>query len=244
MIAVKSKQSKMSFCVLCFLMVGCILITGCGQPNGITDNNDKSSEKQDTDLNNDSSIDNNDANGSADESTDLEIGFDGAQANGLLSSRGHMACKSDKKEFNIDDVTFEIFYGENWSSVKLEMDCGEHYKNFDLRVRNNDGDVIVLKLMDEEFVSEKYICEVVYDEHWYITEVKYKHSEFITVPQEIFTKEEGVIEIYLWAAASYSTYDTIAYTNVTITSVYLNYKIVEGKVILTKASNYDMWKGS
>ena len=241
MIAIK----KMFFCVLCFFMVGCILITGCGQPNGITDNNEKSNEKQDAGLNNDSS-DNNDGNGADVESTGLESGFDFSSGS-ACTQRGYefLAYRSDKTEFSIEDVTFDIFYGGHWltdKDVEFNFDCSYHYPEFDLFIINDDGNRIDIKHVEEEFVSVKYGCDYAYDENGQLVKVEYSYSESITIPQELFTKESGVIGICIIGDA-YAK-DKLLYSKYTITEVYLKYKIVEGKVILSKGYRWDMLKGN
>ena len=245
MIAIKSKQSKMLFCVLCFLMVGCILITGCGQPNGITDNNEKSNEKQDAGLNNDSS-DNNDGNGADVESTGLESGFDFSSGSACVQpGYEFLAYRSDKTEFSIEDVTFDIFYGGHWltdKDIEFNFDCSYNYPEFDLYIKNDDGNRIDIKHVEEEFVSVKYGCDYAYDEKGQLVKVEYSYSESITIPQELFTKESGVIAIYIIGDA-YAR-GKLCYSNYTIARAFIRYKLINGKVVLSTGSEWDMQKGN
>ena len=113
----------------------------------------------------------------------------------------YCAYKSDTNEFNIDDVTLEFFFGGYYNhGIEYELSIGNTYPTFDLLFCDEDGNKYYVKHIEENFVSDKYSCEVVRDENWYITEIKFNYSEKITIPSEIFNKESGQIWFQIHSA--------------------------------------------
>ena len=68
-----------------------------------------------------------------------------------------------------------------------------------------------------------------YDENWYITEIKYNYSEQITIPSEIFTKESGQIWFKIYSANA----NDIEPKMRCITGISIFYQVLNGKVVLS-----------
>ena len=147
----------------------------------------------------------------------LESGFVGSEEiNGYF-----IAYRSDRKEFDINDVTLEFSYG-GWFIHHPDgtvCQCSQNYPYFDIYFTNEDGGKIFVKRVEENFVSEKYNCKLILDENRDIVDVEFNHSEILTIPKEIFTREKGIIWIsfygedvsrdpvkYDWFAGNYIHY--------------------------------------
>ena len=123
------------------------------------------------------------------------IGID----SGFITSNGEeinffqAAYRSDKTIFDIEDVTLTFYYGGDYDN-DIE-DIRENIYNipsFDIYFTDEYGNEILVKTVEENFVSDKYNLDVIYG-NWYRTEFIFNHSESITIPKEMFTEESGVI---------------------------------------------------
>lgn len=104
------------------------------------------------------------------------------------------AYKSDKTEFDINDVTLDFYYGVHYyesAEYFRENICDIPY--FEVVFTTDDHDKFVVKRVEENLISEKYRCEYIRDENLQLIEIKYNYWETLTIPAEIFTEESGVI---------------------------------------------------
>ena len=136
----------------------------------------------------------------ANQKTGLESGF--SVSNGCESSSFYGAYKSDKTEFDIDDVTLDFYYGVYFlGSEEYEREHGYSFPSFDLYFVDRKGEnKFFIRHVEENFISEKYRCELLYDENWNVTKIKYNYFETLTVPKEMFTKEVGMIYFSVFSA--------------------------------------------
>ena len=161
--------------------------------------------------------------------TGLENGFKPSNS-AAEAPANYCAYKSDINEFNIDDVTLEFFFGGHYASgVEHELSHSRNYPTFDLYFVDEEGNRYFVKRIEENFVSDKYSCEVVYDENWYITEIRYNHSEQITIPSEVFTKENGQI----WFEIHSANANDIEPEVKCITGISIFYQVSNGRVVLS-----------
>lgn len=195
---------------LCFLFVlflVSLLVTGCAQDNK-TDSN--TNENMNTNM-------------------ILENGFKHSSTDAETPTL-YCAYKSDKTEFDIDNVTLFFYYGGYYyQGIEYELENIHDFPYFELYFTDDDGVKYFVKRVEENFVSEKYRCDIVRDDNWYITEVKFNHSESITIPPEVFKKDTG--KIY------FSVYSTNLRENNAqekcIASIYIFYKNSNGKIVLS-----------
>ncbi len=134
--------------------------------------------------------------------SNIEYGF--TEETGCVSPPGRTAYKSDKNILSIDNAKLTFYYGSCWA---LNSD-GTIYKDvesmscpyFYLYFKNDDGDKYTIRRVDEEWMSVDYLINYKVD-RWidedgnecYKNSYEYLHSEEITIPRELFTKETGYI---------------------------------------------------
>lgn len=110
-----------------------------------------------------------------------------------------IAYESDKNEFDINDVTLTFHFGFALpSGIELEL-TGESYPVYELYFENEEGMSVLVKHVEENLISEKYECKVIFDDNYHIIEILYNHSETLTIPQELFTKETGIIHFCIYS---------------------------------------------
>ena len=204
--------------VLLLLLTLCLLLTGCGQKTTPPDNGDETQ--------------NEDGTGSGGEETNgsqgLESGFNN-EGNSCAMSHFHCAYKSEKNEFEIDDVTLEFFYGRQHTfGAEYALETGGYdIPTFDLYFKEDGGEKILIKHVEENFISDKYNIDFDYHGN---NPTKYYFSETLTIPEQLFSKERGMIwfEIY---GTNIKEGDNAKYK--AFAGVYLFYKKDNGKVILS-----------
>lgn len=141
----------------------------------------------------------------------------------------YCAYKSNKTEFDMDDVTLFFFFGGYYKSgVEYEIKHSS-FPTFELYFGDDYGRKFLVKQIEENFVSQKYSCDVIYDQNHYITEIVFNHSEKITIPKEIFTEETG--KIYFLISGKNEVQNNAS--EIIITSTYVFYKKVGEKVVLS-----------
>lgn len=163
----------------------------------------------------------------------LESGFR-FQEETCLPKQNNLYCgyKSEKSEFNINEVTFNFYYGLEYvnESLGIEYELEKHsYPSFDIYFADDYGKKILVKHVDENLISEKYRCEVVRDKDYYITDITFNHSEALTIPKEIFTKNSDIVRFAIYGTdvtKSLQEYKCIATANIF-------YKVTGEKVILS-----------
>ena len=209
-------------CIILIILTLFASATGCDFVTSIINKDNKSDANAATDEANKNSTDTN-------QKTGLESGF--IVSSGDESPSITCALKSDKTEFDIDDVTLDFYYGILFTgSEEYAREYGGHnIPSFDICFENIKGDrLILIRHVEENLVSEKYRTVWVYDENYSATFTIYNHSETLTIPKELFTPEEDVIlfSIYGTDVNSYDpVYKGIAYK-------YIYYKIDGDKVII------------
>ena len=114
----------------------------------------------------------------------LEGGFN---RKGLLPSF-LSAYRSDKREFDIDDVTLTFYYGGS---------NGIEYPSFKLYFENENGDIHLIKEVNNHD-PENYIVKLEHKKILFVykTTKIFNHSESITIPKELFVNNVGYIMFY------------------------------------------------
>lgn len=143
------------------------------------------------------------------------------------------AYKSDTNEFDINDVTLDFYYGGYfYNGIEFALENDQNYPTFDLYFVNDQGDRCLVKHSEENFVSDKYSCEVVFDENGYMKEIKYNHSEQLTIPAELFTKQSGQIWLEIEGVNILET-EPENRKDIFITGICIFYKVNNGQIILS-----------
>ena len=234
-----TKKERRIFRVLLILMIFSLLVTGCGQDadtdpdNDGKDPNASIGESPDngngeTDTNEGTNPDN--GNGETDTSVGavLESGF--KKSDDCETPLFHCAYRSDKTEFDIDDVTLDFYYGGWFTNLGIEYDLQLYnFPMFDIYFTNDAHDRCFVKRVEENLVSEKYRCKFIDDDDWNATEIIFNHSESITIPREIFTENEGVIYFAIYSKNANHTVPEVEW----IAGKAIFYKIIGEKVILS-----------
>ena len=179
-----------SVCIVLIILTLFASVTGCDfVTNFINKDNSNSanntSDKTDADTN---------------QKTGLESGFSVSSGDECSSFYG--AYKSDKTEFDINNVTLDFYYGIYFlGSEEYEREHGYSFPSFDLYFVDRKGEnKIFIRHVEENFISEKYRCKLIYDENWNVTKIKYNYFETLTIPKEMFTKEVGMIYFSVYSA--------------------------------------------
>ena len=221
--------------VLLLLLTLCLLLTGCGQKTTPPDNGDGTQNEDGTQNKNGGNNDGNqntegtENGGETNESQGLESGFKIGSSGEPLPPPMFCAYKSDITAFEIDKVSLEFFWG-GWypSGIEIELARGSNYPEFDLYFKNEEGEMIQhIKHVDENFVSEKYSCDVVWNDGY--EEIKFKYSENISVPAEAFTDESGYIYFMIYGTNIKT--QTQRYECITCIRIY--YKVIGDTVVLS-----------
>ena len=116
----------------------------------------------------------------------------------------YCAYSSDEREFDIDNVTLTVYYGLDPSYQSLEeyRDETASYSSFDFIIVSVTGGCEpiyhLVRHIDENFVSEKYLCDVRYTSDLKaIRDIEFEHSEEVRLPRELFANDSGWIWIQL-----------------------------------------------
>ena len=235
---------------LLILMIFCLFVTGCRQNIDTNpDNNDEDTKITNPDNNGgDTNIDvTNPDNNAGDANTNAtnpdNTGGDTNTNAGAVLENGfkpsnfdespifHCAYKSDKTHFDIDDVTLDFFYGGYYyQGVEHQLENMHDFPYFELYFEIDGGEELLIKRVEENFISEEYSCDFVYDENWYITEIKYNHSETITIPKEIFTEDNGLIYFAIYGENVKEPEQQTKF----ITGIGMYYKVIGEQVVLSR----------
>lgn len=216
------KLSKGLFNIVVILMASCMVITGCGQnveepiedesiDNVEPGNNENVSENMD----------------SENTSSGLESGFD-VGGNSCASTGFYCAYKSEKNEFEIDDVTLEFYYGGWYYPLGAEYlrETTHDFPFFDVYFGEDEGEKVLVKRVEENFILDKYNVIV----NFYERKHTFTFSEPLTIPKQLFSKETGIVYFYI-TGTNIKNGDK-AKTQL-ITSINIFYKVTDGKVILS-----------
>ena len=128
----------------------------------------------------------------------LESGFDAS--NGDMSPKYYCAYKSDTNKFSINDVSLEFYYGGVFTAyLENERENASNYPMFEIYFMNDEEDKILIRTVEENLISEKYRCTPKENIFGNIIGWKFNHSEILTIPNELFTKESGRISFVIYA---------------------------------------------
>lgn len=140
------------------------------------------------------------------------------------------AYKSDKCEFDINNVTLTFSFGGIFGPyIDLERENGgnDFPYGFDIYFSNDDGNLIHVKHVDENYVSEKYNVKSTFVNNQQFLEFNY--SEAFTIPSELFSKVQGVIYFDLWGKNIGQDQET----EMPFSGVRLYYKLDDNRVTLS-----------
>ena len=104
------------------------------------------------------------------------------------------AYKSDKRTFDINNVTLDFYYGVNFpGSEEHERQTGCDIPSFDLYFEHENREKIFIKHVEENLVSDKYRAG-----HTVDSKPPYNHSEKLTIPKEMFKEEYGFFRFVIY----------------------------------------------
>ena len=145
---------------------------------------------------------------------------------------GDCEYRSNKTTFDVNNVTLEFYYGICFHGTEEhEREVGLNVPSFDLYFSNQSGEQILIKHVEENFVSDKYRCGYTAD-----SKTTYNHSESITIPKELFTEKSGYIN-FSGRGINLKEYGQ-PYQYLFSTRIY--YKLRDGKVTLSPI-HYQFW---
>lgn len=164
----------------------------------------------------------------------LEWGF--KYENGCEMPSKVCAYRSDTNTFDIDNVTLTFYFGGIFGpDVNFYREHAMNVPEFDIFFGDSNFEPIqLIRHSNDNFVSEEYNVTLLIDENYNTTEIKYNHSEIVTIPKELFTKQQGIINIGIGGIDILERepkYDRI-------TSVTISYDIIGEKVVLSPWDGY------
>ena len=224
------RLKNMLFSAMLLLLAACMLFTGCGQKTTPPDNGDGTQNEDGAGNggnNDDGNQNTEDAEngGEANESQGLESGLGSNGSRPIVDN--YCGYRSDKTEFDIDDVTLEFFFG--YPSYASQGDKREIYEDYFYIcfINEADGSEIIVKKVEETLFSEKY--EVIMDDDEPYKIERYNHSEMLTIPKELFINDKGRIKfrIKLDGRKNYP------YATQLFCYRYVYYKVEGDKVVLS-----------
>ena len=202
------KPTKRMCSVLAVLLAFCLLFTGCVNGDVIEISEEDASDKG------------------------VESGF--FISYGLYETPFCAAYKSEKSEFDINDVTLDFFWGGKVTQYMIDE---YRYSYFDLYFVSDSEEgegweEFFVKRIEENFVSEKYRCEFTRVEGKEgVESIKYHYSEKITIPKEIFT---GKCDFIWFKIKSINEIAPNQSKETSIANIIIYYKLTDdGKVILS-----------
>lgn len=145
------------------------------------------------------------------QSKEIQQGFYSEPAEGEQSpvqSSNQIAFKSDTNVFDIDDVT--LTFGFGWLCATDSMTDTSNYSipEFDVIFSNDKDSSVIAKHIDDEFYSPNFVITA--DHTWneerseiIRTEHIFAHTESLTIPEELFTDNEGFIRVTLKGDVNY-----------------------------------------
>ena len=218
------RLKNMLFSAMLLLLAACMLFTGCGQKTTPPDNGDGTQ--------NEGGAGN---GGETNESQGGESRFDFSGGETPASGCSYAAYKIDKTEYDIDDVSLEFFYGIHYDQENIDpvIALFGYYPWFEIGFSNDDKDIVWVRRVEEEFVSEKYYCELKRSpDRRRIIGIEYNHSEILTIPKELFTKESGCI-IFSFNGERWKGGEVIYNPDAYLRLARLYYKVTGDTVVLS-----------
>ncbi len=175
---------------------------------------------------------------------------DDSNISGPIYEIGYCTYKSDKTVFDIDDVTLDFYYSNKVMNqvgdLKFLPGFVENAMSipyFELFFVDEEENKYLIKRVEENFISEKYISKVTFEDDlvenvFRPTDIKYNHSEAITIPKELFKKDKGVIKFEIRGLNIHFSDEIKSLRNIDyITSLDIAYKVEGDKVILISKTN-------
>ena len=103
------------------------------------------------------------------------------------------AYKSDKTEFDINDVTLTFYYGGLYSLYLQEERSSISYPGYELYFSNDWTELkkMLIKQVEDELISEKYRFTT--KKFFCYNFCEFNYFVELTIPKELFGNEEGVI---------------------------------------------------
>ena len=130
-------------------------------------------------------------NTTQEQSTAFEFGLHFATPLDEELPSDHCAYRADTNIFFVEDVTLAFYFG--WVYEANGSD-GRNIPEAELYFYNETQPTVTYSIRKiNDYISEGYRCYRVYDDYHRVTEIRFEHSESITIPQEVFTGENGLI---------------------------------------------------
>ena len=128
----------------------------------------------------------------------LESGF--SASDGEMQPKYRCAYKSDTNIFSMDNVTLEFYYGGVFTAyLENEKENASNYPIFELYFVNDEEDKILARTVEENLISEKYRCTPKKNIFGNVIGWNFNHSEVLTIPKELFTKNSGKVFFVIYA---------------------------------------------
>ena len=145
--------------------------------------------------------------------------------------------QTETDTFDLNNVSLTYFFGGSfYPDIEIEYINGSNIPYFDIIIKNDDGDEIIYKHFDEDFMQEKFRRTVTTVDTIFIN-INYNYSEIIAIPKEIFTKQSGRIEISIWG----EYWKKSDHPYIGITGIPIDYEINDGKVKLIRPKYTSSW---
>lgn len=143
------------------------------------------------------------------------------------------AYQSGINEFDLNNVVVNFWYGGLFNpDINNELENVRNIPEFDVYFGDSYyKPLYLIRHSTENFVSEKYRCTLGTSEG--VVSIGYRYSERITIPQELFTKQQGVISFCI-GGIDLNVHPDLVPEYKVITCVLINYDIKDGKVVLSK----------
>jgi hypothetical protein len=167
----------------------------------------------------------------------LESGFAFSSLGGesCQSNPFHCGYKTDRTEFDIDDVTIDLYYGVECCNDDGLLCAGVSIPTFDIYVEpRGTYNKYLIKHVEEELFSVKYNCKVISKDFliWPTIKIIYNHHEAIKIPKEAFENGSGRLDIII-----YGTFVSgVNSREGEIVGTVIYYKVIGEKVMLSKKS--------
>lgn len=122
-------------------------------------------------------------NSGQDSNTGLEQGFN-IQSSGEEENPLKCAYKSDKNEFDINNVTLDFYFGTTHTNSQLTS----IYTDYELYFKHEGQEKVLIKKVNESLFDKKYSCHKSTNEKY-----QFEHSEKVTIPENMFVNDNGKI---------------------------------------------------
>ncbi len=134
--------------------------------------------------------------------------------------------------FDIDNVTMDFYYGFVWALKNKSFPSFNIYfsNGFSFFLHTNTNKLCLVKEVEEEFISEKYMCTEISTGNSNMHKVEYNYHETFKIPKDVFTEEKGTIYFIGYgddAKTAEEVSEVIFYVNIW-------YKVDGDKVILSE----------